>query len=87
MQTPWVSCSASLPRNGESIHFLLDDRQVSMEGTYAGGAFHSRWNNYEVGRVRLWCALGGRMPAAVNDVLRGSRTERVTLVPTPWPST
>jgi hypothetical protein len=57
MQMQWVSCSASLPRDGDSIHFQLDDRKVPMDGTYTRGVFHSRWSEYDVSRVHFWSAL------------------------------
>ncbi|MEO7324016.1 MAG: hypothetical protein ABIW82_04230 [Dokdonella sp.] len=28
-----------------------------MDGTYTSGVFHSRWSDYDVGRVRSWSAL------------------------------
>jgi hypothetical protein len=59
MQTSWISCSTSLPRNGESIHFRLDDREVPIDGTYARGVFCSRWSEYDISRVHGWSMLRG----------------------------
>lgn len=57
MMMHWVPCSDSLPRDGDAIRFLLDSRDASIDGTYARGAFRSRWNEYDVGRVRSWRTL------------------------------
>lgn len=57
MQTQWISCSATLPHDGDPIHFQLSGRDVAMDGTYTSGVFHSRWSDYDVGRVRLWSAF------------------------------
>ncbi|HEY6543684.1 MAG TPA: hypothetical protein VIZ64_02175 [Dokdonella sp.] len=54
MSVQWVSCSDSLPREGDLIRFLLDRRDASIDGIYARGSFRSRWNDYDVGRVRSW---------------------------------
>ncbi|MEO7062396.1 MAG: hypothetical protein ABI082_01305 [Dokdonella sp.] len=56
MSRQWVRSSASLPHAGASIQFMIDDRKVPMEGTYAGGVFRSRWCTYDVGCVNSWCA-------------------------------
>ncbi len=53
----WIPCSASLPHDGDPIHFQLDDRKVPMDGTYTRGVFRSRWSEYDVSRVHLWSAL------------------------------
>jgi len=65
MIVPWVPCSDSLPRDGDAIRFLLDSRDASLDGTYAGGAFRSRWNEYDVGRVRSWRTMDG-IPSALD---------------------
>ena len=57
MQMSWISSSTNLPRDGESIQFLADGREVGMRGTYTSGVFHSRWAEYDVGRVGAWHAL------------------------------
>jgi len=54
MGAQWVASSAELPREGEPIEFLLDGRDIAMDGTYSGQLFRSHWTGYEVGRVRNW---------------------------------
>lgn len=54
MHTPWVRSSSVLPRDGEPVEFVLDNRDVAIDGTYAGQIFRSRWTNYEVARVGSW---------------------------------
>jgi len=58
MHSQWVASSAALPHEGQSVEFVLDDRDIAIDGTYARQIFCSRWTSYEVGRVRTW-----RLPA------------------------
>ena len=60
----WVSCSDSLPGEGDLIRFLLDRRDASIDGIYARGSFRSRWNEYDVGRVRSWHTLDANEAAS-----------------------
>ena len=46
--------NSGLPVEGQSVEFLLDDRSVPIDGTYARQAFQSRWSGYALGRVRAW---------------------------------
>ncbi|MGA8277499.1 MAG: hypothetical protein WB784_04815 [Rhodanobacteraceae bacterium] len=54
MNTPWVQSSTVLPREGEPVEFVLDHREVAMDGTYAGQVFRSRWTSYDIERVGAW---------------------------------
>ncbi|MGA8277491.1 MAG: hypothetical protein WB784_04775 [Rhodanobacteraceae bacterium] len=54
MNTSWVRSSTVLPREGEPVEFVLDHREVAMDGTYAGRAFRSRWTSYDIERVGAW---------------------------------
>lgn len=56
MSVSWISTTACLPLSGAPILFVLDHREGPMSGTYAQGVFHSRWSDYDVDNVRLWCA-------------------------------
>ncbi len=46
--------SAGLPGEGERIEFVLDGRDVAIDGTYIQRTFRSRWSGYTVERVRSW---------------------------------
>ena len=49
--------NSGLPLEGQSVEFMLDDRKVPIDGTYASQAFQSRWSGYALDRVRSWrCA-------------------------------
>lgn len=61
MDAEWVATSAALPPEDKPIEFVLDGRDVAIEGTYARQTFQSRWSGYDVQRVRTWRAAG--MPA------------------------
>jgi hypothetical protein len=54
MNTPWVQSSIALPHEGQSVEFVLDHREVALDGTYARQIFRSRWTAYEVARVGAW---------------------------------
>ncbi len=54
MCSHWVSSSTGLPHEGEQIQFVLDGREVAMNGTYTQQTFRSHWSNYDVARVRRW---------------------------------
>jgi len=54
MNTPWVRSSTALPRDDQPVEFVLDDREVAIDGTYARQLFRSRWSSYDVERVGAW---------------------------------
>jgi hypothetical protein len=54
MSAQWVTSATGLPHQGESVEFMLDGRDVAMDGTYDRQTFRSRWTGYEVQRVRTW---------------------------------
>jgi hypothetical protein len=54
MSAEWVSSSAALPHDGEPVEFVLDGREVALDGTYVRQTFQSRWSGYDVQRVRTW---------------------------------
>lgn len=54
MFTQWVGSAAGLPREGQCVEFVLDGREVAMDGTYDGRTFRSHWSGYPIERVRSW---------------------------------
>jgi hypothetical protein len=54
MSTSWVRSSVALPRDGEPVEFVIDHREVAIDGTYTGQIFRSRWTSYDVERVTAW---------------------------------
>lgn len=54
MDVQWVKDSAGLPQEGEPVEFVLEGRDVVMNGTYVEQTFRSRWSGYAVERVRSW---------------------------------
>ena len=54
MHADWIQSSNGLPREGQQIEFLLDFRNVAMEGCYTHQAFQSHWAEYDIDRVRSW---------------------------------
>lgn len=51
MYIPWVRSSTALPREGQPVEFVVDDREIAIDGTYAGQNFWSRWTKYDLERV------------------------------------
>ena len=54
MQLDSVTNSSGLPHEGQRVEFVLEDRKVALHGTYSQQAFHSRWSEYALERVRSW---------------------------------
>jgi len=54
MKTSWIKSSTALPRAGQPIEFVVDNREVAIAGTYAGQIFQSRWTSYDLERVGAW---------------------------------
>jgi hypothetical protein len=54
MSADWIDSSNTLPREGQRIEFILDQRSVAMPGTYNRLAFHTRWAQYASERVQSW---------------------------------
>jgi len=54
MYAPWVISSAALLQEDRPIEFVLDGREVAMDGTYVQRTVRSRWAGYEVKRVNFW---------------------------------
>jgi hypothetical protein len=64
MSIEWIASSFGLPREGEPIEFVLDGRDVALDGTYFQQIFRSRWTGYEVDRVRTWRSSESRLQAS-----------------------
>jgi hypothetical protein len=58
MDAQWVASSAGLPNEGQPVEFMLEDREIAMDGTYVQQTFRSRWTDYGVERVRTWRSAG-----------------------------
>jgi len=50
----WIRSSTALPQEGQSVEFVLDGREVRLDGNYTHQTFQSRWSGYDVQRVRSW---------------------------------
>ena len=57
MPQQWIATRDALPDNGQDVQFLLDQHEVSLEGTYQDGAFCSRWAKHDAIRVSSWCPM------------------------------
>lgn len=54
MDTQSVKDAVGLPQEGEPVEFLLEGRDVALNGTYTEHIFRSRYSGYAVDRVRSW---------------------------------
>ncbi|MEO7432984.1 MAG: hypothetical protein ABIR62_13375 [Dokdonella sp.] len=54
MNTEWISSSIVLPHEGESVEFVLQDREAIIGGSFANLTFQSRWTGYPPNRVQTW---------------------------------
>lgn len=63
MNAPWAISSAALPQEGQPVEFVLDGREVAMDGTYDQRTFRSRWAGYEVERLHIWRSADWRQEA------------------------
>jgi hypothetical protein len=73
MQTQWIFSSTFLPRTGEPVDFMLEDRGQPIHGTFADGSFRSRWADYDAGRVKSWRGSEGD-PSAVQIAPKAAPT-------------
>jgi len=68
MSSSSIVRSAGLPHEGQSVKFVLDGRDVVMDGKYVDRSFRSRWSGYDRDRVTAW------RPADVSDSLSSARS-------------
>jgi hypothetical protein len=54
MHDPWITSSIRLPCEGQRVEFVLDGRDVAMEGAYLQQIFRTRWTGYDPERVHTW---------------------------------
>lgn len=73
---PWIATSDRLPRPGEAVLFVVEQRCIVLRGVYADCVFKSRWSRYSPGDISEWRRLGIDSPAHVcNDPGRTARTD------------
>lgn len=58
MDARCVNGAAGLPQEGEPVEFVLDGRDVALNGTYVEHTFRSRYSGYAIERVRSWRPVG-----------------------------
>ena len=64
MPMNWITTATSLPSEGATVEFMLDERKCPMRGRYALGRFESRWTCYEPASVRQW-RMVSKLPASI----------------------
>jgi hypothetical protein len=65
MYNPWVISSAGLPYEGQPVEFILDGREVAMDGIYVRRIFRSSWMSYEAERVRIWRSVAPYLSTSI----------------------
>jgi len=58
MHDDWITTACALPTDGDTVEFMLDERECPMRGIYALGRFASRWTEYAPTDVRQWRSTG-----------------------------
>lgn len=80
MTTEWMQTSRSLPADGDHVQFVLENRDLAMNGVYDRRMFASRWSEYEPGAVREWRQLVTHAHAeAVLEAVRCDEEPATTL--------
>ncbi|MEO7062519.1 MAG: hypothetical protein ABI082_01940 [Dokdonella sp.] len=64
MSVEWMRTSHALPSEGEQVEFVLEHRDLAMNGVYNRCVFASRWSEYEPGVVREWRQVAAMDAAA-----------------------
>ena len=64
MSDEWMQTSHGLPSDGDHVEFVLDYRDLAMNGVYNRCMFASRWSQYEPAAVREWRQVPATTPAA-----------------------
>lgn len=73
---PWIATSDRLPRAGEAVLFVVEQRCIVLRGVYADCVFKSRWSRYSPGDISEWCRVGIDAAAHVcNDPDQPPRTK------------
>jgi len=54
----WIETAEALPKEGDFVQFVVDERNVVLRGTYEQCAFKSRWSHYSPAEVSEWRKLG-----------------------------
>lgn len=50
----WYVTAQRLPAPGDPVEFLVEDREIVIDGLYEDRAFRSRWGEYRESRVSVW---------------------------------
>lgn len=58
-----------LPKEGEPVEFVLEGRDVALDGTYVEHIFRSRYSGYAVERVRSWRSVDMTDRSSIADPL------------------
>ena len=77
MDARHVNGTAGLPREGEPVEFVLDGREVALNGTYVEHIFRSRYSGYAIERVRSWRSVGVDMQSVRDNSSANSRDAEV----------
>lgn len=69
-----MQTSHTLPEDGDHVQFVLEHRDLAMNGVYNRCMFASRWSEYEPGAVREWRLAP--MQCGTREVLRNLQETR-----------
>jgi hypothetical protein len=52
--TSWIETALALPASGQSVEFMLAERDCPIVGTFDADGFRSRWTRYSLELVWRW---------------------------------
>lgn len=68
MMNPWISTSRTLPKDGDAVLFVVEQRCLALRGVYSGCTFKSRWSCYSPGDISEWRKIDADMEGPIDAV-------------------
>lgn len=53
-ESSWIETATALPASGQSVEFMLAERDCPIVGTFGADGFRSRWTRYSLDVVSRW---------------------------------
>lgn len=50
----WIATAQALPRNGDTVEFVVERRATAIQGRFENSAFLSRWSCYSPADISEW---------------------------------
>ncbi|HEY0180069.1 MAG TPA: hypothetical protein VGC30_10620 [Dokdonella sp.] len=53
----WIATATALPKEGDAVQFVIEERDILLAGIYESCTFRSRWSLHSPGEVSAWRKL------------------------------